>query len=85
MRILFFIIIFVMAIFLGFEIVQNPGYALFVYKDWMVQMPLWVALLLLFFFLIVVHFATRLFYSVIFLKKSLRLWWLERLFLKKKL
>lgn len=83
MRILLLLIIFLAAVFVGFEIINSPGYALFVYQDWMVQMPLWLAVLFLFLLLAIVHFVTRFFYHVVFLKKSLRLWRLERRFSQK--
>lgn len=77
-------LLFILVIVFGIEIVKDSGYALFVYHDWSVQMPLWFALLLLFSLLIIVYFVTRTFSRLFFLKKSLRLWWLERCFHKKK-
>jgi HemY protein len=40
-----FLFIFVISIFVGFKIAQDPGYALFSYQHWTVEMPLWFALL----------------------------------------
>lgn len=77
-----FIILFLAAIVFGFEMAQDPGYALFVYHDWMVQMPLWFALLILVFLLFFVVFFTRVSCGLMFLKRSLKLWWLERRFRK---
>ncbi|MES2204605.1 MAG: heme biosynthesis HemY N-terminal domain-containing protein [Pseudomonadota bacterium] len=85
MKWLFFIIIFLAAMAFGFEMVQDPGYALFVYHGWMVQMPLWFALLLLLLLLFFVYFFTRLLCVFMFLKRSIRFWWLERCFHKKEL
>jgi len=39
----FFLIIFVLAIIAGVMIAKDPGYALFAYGHWTMQMPLWVA------------------------------------------
>lgn len=85
MKWLFFVIIFLIAIFLGVEIVKEPGYALFVYKDWTVQMPLWFCLLGLLIVLFSVYFFTRIFCSVVFLKRSIKFWWRERCFHQKEI
>ena len=82
MKWLFFIIIFLAAMVFGFEMVQDPGYALFVYHGWMVQMPLWFALLSLLLLLFFVYFFTRIFCGAMFFKRSIRFWWLERRFHK---
>lgn len=42
-KFLFFLIVFVLAIVAGVMIAKDPGYALFAYSHWTVQMPLWVA------------------------------------------
>lgn len=78
MKWIFFLIVFLAAIFFGFEMVQDPGYALFVYHGWMVQMPLWFFLLILLLLLIFVYFATRILCAIIFMKRSLKFWWMER-------
>ena len=85
MKWLFFIIIFLVAMVFGFEMIQDPGYALFVYHGWMVQMPLWFAVLLLLLLLFFVYFFTRLLCGFMFLKRSIRFWWLERRFRKKEM
>ncbi len=85
MKWLFFIIIFLAAMLFGYEIIQDPGYALFVYHNWMVQMPLWFAFLLLLFLLFFVYFFTRITCGLIFLKRSIKFWWLERSFRRKEM
>lgn len=82
MKLILFIILFIGAIAFGFEIVQDPGYALFVYHGWMVQMPLWFAVLILALLLFFVYFFTRILCGFIFLKRSIKFWWLERRFRK---
>lgn len=82
MRGLFFIIIFIAAAFFGFKIVQDPGYALFVYHGWSVQMPLWVAILLFLFLFFCIYLFFLFFYKIILLKYSIKFWWLKRSFYK---
>lgn len=48
MRLWSFIIVFAIAVGLGILIQQDPGYTLFAYKDWTVEMPLWLAVIVLF-------------------------------------
>jgi len=82
MKWIFFIIIFIAAIVFGFEMVQDPGYALFVYHGWMVQAPLWFVFLILLLLVFFVYFATRILCGIFFMKRSLKFWWMERRFLK---
>lgn len=79
----FLIILFVAAILFGFEIAKDPGYALFVYHGWTVQMPLWLALLLLLLLLFCVYIVMRIFYAIVFMKYSIKLWWFKNRFLQK--
>jgi uncharacterized protein HemY len=78
MKWFFLIILFIAALLFGVEIVKDPGYAFFVYHGWSVQMPLWFALLLLLLLLFFMHIVTRLFYAVVFLKYSIKFWWMKR-------
>lgn len=48
MRLWSFIVVFALAAGIGILIRQDPGYALFSYKDWTVEMPLWLAIVVLF-------------------------------------
>lgn len=47
MRLWSFILIFALAIGLGAIIRQDPGYALFSYGNWSIEMPLWLSILFL--------------------------------------
>lgn len=78
MKWLIFIVLFIVAVFFGFEIVEDPGYALFVYHGWSVQMPLWVALLLCLFLFFCFYLCTKLFYHLALLKYSIKFWHLKR-------
>ncbi|MDR3478116.1 MAG: heme biosynthesis HemY N-terminal domain-containing protein [Gammaproteobacteria bacterium] len=40
-----FLFIFIVSVFVGFKIAQDPGFALFSYQNWTVEMPLWFVLL----------------------------------------
>lgn len=44
-RLFIFLLILVASVWFGLEVVRHPGYLLLVYQPWMVQMPLWFALL----------------------------------------
>ena len=51
-RFLLYLFIFAVAIYFGLQIVKDPGYALFAYGQWTMEMPLWflaVVFVLLFF------------------------------------
>ncbi len=57
-RFIVFLIILVASVWVGLKIAEDPGYALFTYRQWSVEMPLWfmffslVAILLLFYYLL---------------------------------
>ena len=44
-RLIIYLIILVAAVWLGLKIAEDPGYALFAYQRWTVEMPLWLAAL----------------------------------------
>lgn len=46
-RLIMFLLFLVASVWLGLEVAHHPGYLLVVYQPWMVQMPLWFALLAL--------------------------------------
>lgn len=78
MRWMFLIILFVAAIFFGVQIIQDPGYALFVYHDWSIQMPLWIALLFFFLLFFLFYFLIKLFFNFILIGYSLKMWRLKQ-------
>ncbi len=47
-RLLIWLIFLIASVWFGLEIVRHPGYVLVVYQPWMIQMPLWFALLSVF-------------------------------------
>lgn len=46
-RLLGLILIFLLAVWIGIHVAKDPGYALFAYQHWTVEMPLWIACVLL--------------------------------------
>lgn len=61
LRLILFLIFLIASIWLGILIVNHPGYLLVVFKPWMVQMPIWFALvgclvILVIFYLIITSF-----------------------------
>lgn len=45
LRLIIFLLFLIISVWLGIEVVRHPGYILLVYQPWMVQMPIWLALL----------------------------------------
>jgi HemY protein len=75
MRFWYFVIVFALAIGMGVIIRQDPGYALFAYGNWSIEMPLWLCVVLL-----VLGFAsmtlTLWFISTLFSgSHKVRIWW----------
>lgn len=68
LRLLIVLIFLIASVWLGAEIVHHPGYLLLVYEPWMMQMPLWFALLSL-----IVIFA--IFYLLVSSIDRVHLWW----------
>ncbi len=59
-RLFLFLILLVGSVWLGLQIYADPGYALFTYRGWSVEMPLWFALFLLLIVFIVTYSSIRL-------------------------
>jgi HemY protein len=67
-RLIVFLLILVASVWLGLEVVRHPGFLLIVYQPWMVQMPVWLALLGLLIFI-------GLFYFLIHSIDVVNFWW----------
>jgi HemY protein len=65
-RFIVILLIFILSVFLGLKIAQDPGFAFFSYQQWSVEMPLWFAGLLLLMFFFAAYLLVRLFDSVDF-------------------
>lgn len=44
-RLIIFLLLLVASVWIGLEVLRHPGFLLIVYQPWMVQMPIWFALL----------------------------------------
>lgn len=75
-RFILFLIILLLSVWLGVKIAEDPGYAVFAYRHWTVEMPLWFAItcLIIFLFLLygLLHFFDTLDFSFYRLKNWLR-------------
>ncbi|NNM59162.1 MAG: heme biosynthesis protein HemY [Legionellales bacterium] len=72
------LIIFFLAIWAGVKIAADPGYALFAYQHWTVQMPLWIAAALLILGFILLHNLLLLIRGTGALAKKIRAWRKQR-------
>lgn len=60
-RFIWILVVLFASVWLGLKISQDPGYALFVYRQWTVEMPLWVAFVGLILLLLLFYFFLRFF------------------------
>ncbi|EKD55151.1 MAG: protoporphyrinogen IX and coproporphyrinogen III oxidase HemY [uncultured bacterium] len=58
------IIIFIFSVWLGLKVAEDPGLALFAYRNWSVEMPLWFLALSFFVFILLFYFVIRFFDSI---------------------
>lgn len=56
LRLIFFLIFLVASVWVGIEVVRHPGFLFISYQPWMIQMPLWFALLSFITFVILFYF-----------------------------
>lgn len=73
-RFVFFLIALIFAVWLGIHIQADPGYALFSYGHWSVEMPLWLAILILVLLFIIIHWLTRLCHFSSSVSGRVRMW-----------
>lgn len=69
-RLLLFLLFLIASVWLGLQVMKHPGYVLLVYQPWLVQMPIWFALLAAIIFL-------SLFYLLVTSVDRLQLLWLR--------
>lgn len=75
MRLWSFILVLALATLIGTVIRQHPGYALFSYGNWAIEMPLWVSAILLI-ILIAISVSAIWFVSAVFSSSSkIKQWW----------
>lgn len=78
MRLLAFILVLFFATLLGVIIRQDPGYALFAYQDWTVEMPLWLAAVILFGVIFLSFMILAFFYFLFSSASRVKYWWSHR-------
>src|SRR5665213_489385 len=78
MRLWSFLTVLVLATGLGVIVHQDPGYALFSFGDWTMEMPLWVALILFVLSIAVLLFILWVIQVVFTSKTKVKQWWKNR-------
>lgn len=63
-RLVLYLIILVISIWIGVKIAQDPGYVMLAYRHTTIEMPLWAALVILFFMFLVFYVALRMWRGV---------------------
>ncbi len=63
-KLLFLLVLLVCSVFAGLKIAEDPGYAIFAYKNWTMEMPLWFVAFSMFLGLVIVYSIIRFFDAV---------------------
>jgi HemY protein len=78
-RFIFLVIALIVSVFIGLKIAEDPGYVVFAYRNWTVEMPLWFALLSTVLLLLVFYLVLRFFDAIDATWASWKHWrWLRR-------
>ena len=75
MRLWIFISALALATAIGIFITQDPGYALFAYGDWAIEMPLWVSAIVFIVAVTLVIVTLNLINTIFFSSRQVKLWW----------
>ena len=75
LRLILFLLLLIASVWFGLEVVRHPGYLLLVYQPWMVQMPLWFALLGAIIVLVIFYLLIDSVEQFQFLCFKLKNWW----------
>lgn len=67
-------LILLLSVWLGLKMMQDPGYALFLWKDWTIEMPLWLSVFSILLVFFVLYFLVRLISGTRSLGGRLALW-----------
>lgn len=81
-RYLAYILILIIAVMIGLEIVKDPGYALFSYQQWTVELPLWLLAFIIIILFAILMFIIRAFDNTRFLMQKMAYWRQRRNLLK---
>lgn len=73
-RFIFFVVALIFAVWIGIHIQSDPGYALFSYGHWNIEMPLWLAVLGIFIVIIISHWLMRLCHFSSSVSGRVRIW-----------
>lgn len=73
-RLIIYLIVLVLAIWLGLEILGDPGYVLFSFHQWTMEMPLWLCILAILVIIWIIHYLWRVFYTIFHPHGRLRSW-----------
>jgi HemY protein len=77
-RLWFFVLLFALAVGFGVMIHQDPGYTLFAYQNWTVEMPLWLALIFLIIIAFIMIGLLAIFGFIFGGSNRIRVWWSRR-------
>ena len=69
-----FLIILIFSVWLGLKVSEDPGYAVFAYRHWSVEMPLWFAVVAFFVLLFLLYGVLRFFDGIDFTIYRLKNW-----------
>lgn len=73
-KLITYIILLVFAVFIGLLVVGDPGYVLFSFHRWTVEMPFWLCVLITVIVIWVIYFLWRLLYDIFSQHGKLRSW-----------
>lgn len=77
-RLLFFLLVLLIAVWLGVRIAADPGYMLIAYRHWTIEMPLWLSLIGVLITFGLLYFLLRAIQFIRFLPKHWRQWKIQR-------
>lgn len=73
-RLFWILLVFILSVWIGLKIAKDPGYAIFGYQNWTVEMPLWFALLSFLIVILLLYLILRFFDSIDFSLYRLKNW-----------
>lgn len=74
MRSFFYVLILLTAILVGLEVIHDPGYVLFYFHHWTVEMPFWLCLLAFIIIIYIGHLVWRVVYDLFHRRGIIRSW-----------
>jgi HemY protein len=75
MKLWIFISVLALATAIGIFITEDPGYALFAYGDWAIEMPLWVSAIVFIVAVTLVIVTLNIINTIFFSSRQVKLWW----------